>query len=118
MLHTQPKTRSCNKSVDNCNNLLQQANIRMRSHGLRQLVDDKSVARCQQACCKLIVKTCYPQACCKLFAQVLTSLQMKSLLQKFLVDKLQQEQDGKTDNLQQVWGVLRSVHDSRFASAR
>ena len=51
--------------------------IRMRSHGLRQLVDDKSVASCQQTCCKLIVKTCYPQACCKLFQQVVTSLQMK-----------------------------------------
>ena len=36
-----------------CNNLLQQADIRMRSHGLRQLVDDKSVASCQIACCKL-----------------------------------------------------------------
>ena len=31
----------------------------MRSHGLRQLVDDKSVASCQQTCCKVIVKTCY-----------------------------------------------------------
>ena len=50
----------------------------MHSHGLRQLVDDKSVASCQQTCCKLIVKTCYPQACCKLFQQVVTSLQMTS----------------------------------------
>ena len=56
----------------------QQADIRMRSHGLRQLVDDKSVASCQQTCCKLIAKTCYPQACCKLFQQVGTSLQMTS----------------------------------------
>ena len=45
----------------------QQADIRTRSHGLRQLVHEKSVASCQQACCKLIVKTCYPRACCKLF---------------------------------------------------
>ena len=37
----------------------------MRSHSLRQLVDDKSVASCQQTCCKLIVISCYPQACCK-----------------------------------------------------
>ena len=29
-------------------NCYQQANIRMRSYGLRQLVDDKSVASCQQ----------------------------------------------------------------------
>ena len=28
--------------------------IRMRSHGLRQFVDGKSVASCQQTCCKLI----------------------------------------------------------------
>ena len=55
-----------------------EANIRMRSHGLRQLVDDKSIASCQQTCCKLIVKTCYPQACYKLFQQVVTSLQMTS----------------------------------------
>ena len=59
-----------------CNNLLQQAEIQMRSHGLRQLVDEKSVASCQQTCCKLIVQTCYQQACCKLFKQVVTSLQV------------------------------------------
>ena len=41
----------------------QQADIRMRLHDLRQLVDDKSVESCQQTCCKLIVKTCCPQAC-------------------------------------------------------
>ena len=41
-------------------NLLSQANIRMPSHGLRQFVDVKSVTSCQQTCCKLIVKTCYP----------------------------------------------------------
>ena len=40
-----------------CNNLLQQADIRMRSDDLRHLVDDKSVASCQQTCCKLIVKS-------------------------------------------------------------
>ena len=67
----------CNKFVDILQQTFyQQADIRMRSHGLRQLVDDKSVASCQQTCCKLIVKTCYPQACCKLFQQVVTSLQM------------------------------------------
>ena len=46
-----------------CNNLSQQADLTMRSHGLRQLVHDKSVASCQQ--------TCY-----KLFQQVVTSLQL------------------------------------------
>ena len=40
----------------------QQVDIRMRSHGLRQLVNDKSVESCQLTCCMLIVKTCYPQA--------------------------------------------------------
>ena len=59
-----------------CNNLLQQVDIRIRSHGLRQLVDDKSVASCQQTCCKLIVQTCYQQARCKWFQQVVTCLQM------------------------------------------
>ena len=34
------KRLSCNKFVD----ILHRADIRMRSHGLRQLVDDKSVA--------------------------------------------------------------------------
>ena len=36
----------------------------------------KSFASCQQTCCKLIVKPCYPQASCKLFQQVVTSLKM------------------------------------------
>ena len=54
------------------------SDIRMRLHGLRQLVDDSSVASCQQTCCKLNVMTCFPQACCKLFQQVVTSLQMTS----------------------------------------
>ena len=70
---------SCNKSdqqVSSYNNLLKQADVRMCSHGLRQLVDKKSVASCQQTCCKLIDKTCYPQACCKLFQQIVKSLQM------------------------------------------
>ena len=40
-------------------------NVQSRSHGLRQLVDDKFVASCLQTCCKLIVKTCYQQARCR-----------------------------------------------------
>ena len=40
--------------------------------------DEEAHASCQQTCCKLIVKTCYPQASCKLFQQVVTSLQMTS----------------------------------------
>ena len=65
----------------------QQADIRMRSHGLRELVDDKSVASGQQTRCKLIVKTCYPQACCKLFQQVATSLILTDLSQLDEIDK-------------------------------
>ena len=54
------KRENCNKSVDILQQTCyQQADIRTRSHGLRQLVDDKFVASCQQICCKLIVKTCY-----------------------------------------------------------
>ena len=75
----QPMHASGNKFVDILQQTCyQQSDIRMRSHVLRQLVDDKSVASCQQTCCKLIVKTCYPQACYKLFQQVVTSLQMTS----------------------------------------
>ena len=47
----------------------------MRLHRLRTLVNEKSVASCQQTRCKLIAKTCYP-LCCKLFQQVVTSLQV------------------------------------------
>ena len=69
--HSQKRV-SCNKPVEI---LYQRVDIRMRSHG--SIVDDKSVASCQQTCCKLTVKTCYPQACCK-FQQVVTNLQMTS----------------------------------------
>ena len=55
----------------------QRADTRTGSYGLRQLVDDKSVASCRQPCCKLFIKTCYPRSCCKLFQHV-TSLQMKN----------------------------------------
>ena len=55
-----------NKSISGC----------VRSHRLRQLFDNKSIASYQQTCCKLIVQTCYQQACCKLFQQVVRSLQM------------------------------------------
>ena len=74
--------------LTSCNNL-SQATIRMRSHGLRQLVEDKSVASCQQTCRKLIVQTCYQQAFCKLFQQVVTSLQMTNCSKPVLTDLLQ-----------------------------
>ena len=63
-IHSQ-KRASYNKSVDILQQTCyQQADIRMRSPGWRQLVDDKSVAN--------------PQACYKWFQQVVTSLQMTS----------------------------------------
>ena len=73
------KTRKL-QLLTSCNNLSQQADIKMRSHGLPQLLlhDDKPVASCQQTCCELIVQTCYQQACHKLFQQIVTSLQMTS----------------------------------------
>ena len=41
--HFSQKSASCNKSVDILQETsYQQTDIRMRSHGLRQLVDDKS----------------------------------------------------------------------------
>ena len=54
---------------------------------LRQLVGDKSVASCQQTCCKLIAETCYPQACCKLLQQVVTSLILTDFLQLDEINK-------------------------------
>ena len=94
----------CNKSVDILQQTCyQQADIRMRSHGLRQLVDVKSVASCQQTCCKLIVKTCYPQACYKLFQQVVINLQMKSCKSLVLTDML------KLDKIDKFVGTCRQV---------
>ena len=89
-LHRQ-NSANCNKSVDILQqSCYQQADIRMRSRGLRQLVDDKCVASCQQACCTFIVKTCYPQACCKLFQQViLTGLSQLDESDKFVSTCLQ-----------------------------
>ena len=92
----------------------------MCSHGLRQLVEDKSVSSCQQTGCKLIVKTCYPQGCRKLFQQAVTSLQMISCKKPDL-NRLLQPDDlfqlvhkfhevGKINNLQQI--VWRCSKDS------
>ena len=91
------KRASCNKSVDILQQTsYQQADITMRSHGLRQLVDDKSVESCQQSCCKLIVKTCYQQACLKLFQQVVKSLQITSCNKPCFKDLLKLD---KTDKI-------------------
>ena len=52
-IHSQ-KCVSCSKSVAS---FCRQADIRMRSHRLLRLEDNKSPASCQQACCKLIIGT-------------------------------------------------------------
>ena len=70
--------------------MLQQVDIRMRSYGLRQLVDDKSIASCQQIIadsCKLIISTGFLQV-------ALTSCN------KSANDKLQQRSLILTDLLQ------------------
>ena len=64
----------------------------MRSHGLRQLVDDKSVASCHQTCGKLIIKTCHPQVWNKLFQYFVTSLQMTRYKLLILSDLLQRDE--------------------------
>ena len=71
---TQPKTASCNKSVDIFNNFLQQADIRMRSHGLQQLVKTSLL----QVVNRLVTSWLFQKACCNLFQQIVTSLQMAS----------------------------------------
>ena len=61
-IYTAKNAQIATNLLTSWNNLLQQADIRMCSHGLRQLVDDKSVANCRRTCCKLIVQPCYEHA--------------------------------------------------------
>ena len=66
--HSQ-KRAGCNKSVDILQQLVAQADITMHPHGLRQLVHNKSVASCQQTCCKLfqqVVRSLQTTSCNKL----------------------------------------------------
>ena len=49
---TAKNTQVATRVLTCSNDLLQQADIRMCSHGLRQF-DNKSVASCQQGCCKM-----------------------------------------------------------------
>ena len=78
-MRTQPETRKlqqvCCRLAASCDH---QAGIRMRSHRLLRLDDNKSAASCQQACCKLgtadllqvancrLAANCELQTCCKL----------------------------------------------------
>ena len=61
-IYTAKKARVTTRLFTSCNNLLQQADIRMRSHGFRQLVTtslllvvNRLVASCQQTCRKLVI---------------------------------------------------------------
>ena len=56
-LYTTKNTQTATSLLTSCKNLLQQADIRMRSHvDFQELIEGKSVANCQQTC-KLILKT-------------------------------------------------------------
>ena len=83
----------------------QLADIRMRSHRLLRLDDNKFAASCQQAWCKLIFKTFYSQAWCKLFQQLAASLQISSCNKQIFTDLMQLDEAGKTHNLNQICGV-------------
>ena len=50
VVYTTKNAQVVTSLLTSCNNLLQQADIRIRSHGLRQLVDDKS---CKLSTCLL-----------------------------------------------------------------
>ena len=56
------KRASCSKSALTLLPDCHQADISMRSHRLLRLDGNRSAPSCQQACCKLIVKTFYPPA--------------------------------------------------------
>ena len=116
-LHRQ-KHASCSKSATGLLPYSHQADIRMSSHCLLRLDDNKSAASCQQAWCKLIVKIFYPQAWCKLFRKLAASLQISSCNKSdfhrlaatswsqrtcciYLITNVQQA--GKIHNLLQVW---------------
>ena len=60
--------------LTSCNNLLQQADIRMGLHGLRRLVTTNLL----QVVNRLVASWLFQQACCKLFQQVVRSIQMTS----------------------------------------
>ena len=77
------KRTSYSKSVAGLLPGSHQADIRMRSHRLLPLDDNKSAASCQQTWCKLILKTLYPQAWYKLFEQLAASLQLLSWIESY-----------------------------------
>ena len=99
------KRASCIKSAAGLLPCSRQADIRMRSHRLLRLDDNKSAASCQQAWCKLIVKTFYPQASCKFFQQLTTSLQMSSCVKSDFHRQLMQLHEA--NSLDAIWWQTR-----------
>ena len=67
-------TATATSLLTSCNSLLQQADIRMRSHGLRRLVTTSLL----QVVNRLVASWWFQQACCNLFQQIVTSLQLTS----------------------------------------
>ena len=122
-VHSQ-KRASCITSAAGLLPCCHQADIRMRSHRLLRLDDNRSAASCQQAWCNLIIETLCSQAWCKLFEQLAASLQISSCNKSDfhrlaatwwnwqaccnLLTNLQQA--GKIHNLQQVCGVSGCVY--------
>ena len=97
ILHCQ-KRASCSKSALTSLPCCHQADTSMRSHRLLRLDGNRSAPSCQQACCKLIVRTFYPPAWCKLFRQLTASVQVLGC----------NESDfHKLDDLQQVCSVSK-----------
>ena len=72
--HTTKNAQVVTALLTSCNNLLQHADIRMRSHGLRQFVDDKSVASCRHI--HLLQVNCRNLLSTGLLQQVVTSRQI------------------------------------------
>ena len=71
--HTAKNTQVATSRLMSCNRLDQQADVRMRSIGLRQLVEYKSVASCQHADLLLSQNLLFTG-----LLQIVTSLQMTS----------------------------------------
>ena len=111
-VHSQ-KRASCSKSAAGLLPCSHQADIRMRSHCLPRLDDNKLAARCEQACCKFTVIVCkYQVSTSLIFTDLLQPFEHSNLLQ--LVDNLQQS--GKIRNLQEICGVCGCVdHTSLFS---
>ena len=87
--------------LTSCNNLLQKADIRMRSHGCENvglLTTSLLQVDCHKKACQGVSTSCNKPDFNNL-------MKLTSLLQ--LIDKLQKA--GKTDNLQQICGVCSCI---------